>query len=135
MEKKPSNKNNKPPQFQFNAYWIYAVILIGLLAFSLFGNRQTYKKVTMTELERYIKNDQVESMIVQKRKDVVEAFIKDSSVVAVFGKEIKNKQDAKIIVTIPSSERFPDFMKDMYNKYGKEKNTRKRKNKLSRSYF
>lgn len=118
MEKKPIDKNNKPPKFQFNAYWIYAVILIGLLAFSFFGNRQSFKKVTITELERYIKNGQVESMIVQKRKDIVEAFIKDSSIVAVFGKEIKNKQDAKIVVTIPSSERFPDFMKDMENKYG-----------------
>lgn len=117
MEKKPLNKNIKPPQFQFNAYWIYALILLGLLGFSLFGNKETIKKVSTSELEQYISRGQVESMVVQKRKDIVEAYIKDSSIVTVFGEKVKN-QDAKIVATIPSSDRFSEFSKDMETKYG-----------------
>jgi len=116
MEKKPLNKGIKPPQFQFNAYWIYGLILFGLLGFSFFGNRETTKKVSITELEQYIRRGQVESMVVQKRKDIVEAYIKDSSKVTVFGDKVK-KQNAKIIVTIPSADRFPDFSKEMQAKY------------------
>jgi cell division protease FtsH len=119
MEKKPLNKGNKPPQFQFNVYWIYALILLGLLGFSLFGNQETTKKATLTELEQYIKKGQVKNLIVQKRKDVVEAYIKDSSIVSVFGKGIK-AQDAKIITTIPSAERFPEFQKEMVAKYNQD---------------
>lgn len=116
MEKKPKNKGIKPPQFQFNAYWIYAIILFGLLGFSLFGNKETIKKVSLTELEQYISRGQVESMMVQKRKDLVEAYIKDSSKVTVFGDKVK-KQDAKIVATIPSADRFPEFSKEMQTKY------------------
>ena len=82
MEKKPLSKS-KPPQF--NIYWIYGLILLGIIGFSLAGNREAIKKATVTELETYIKNGQVESMVVQKRKDIVEVNIVDSAKVTVFG--------------------------------------------------
>ena len=116
MEKKPKNKGIKPPQFQFNAYWIYAIILLGLVVYSLSGDKVTTKRVSLTELEQYISRGQVESMMVQKRKDIVEAYIKDSSKVTVFGDKVK-KQDAKIVATIPSADRFPEFSKEMQTKY------------------
>jgi len=117
MENKPLNKGNQPKNFKINVYWIYAVILIGLLAFSFLGNKENIKKVTITELEQYISKGQVESMIVQKNKDIVEVFVKDSAKVEIFGEKAK-KQTSKIVVTIPSAERFPEYLKEVEVKYG-----------------
>ncbi|NLT02873.1 MAG: ATP-dependent zinc metalloprotease FtsH [Bacteroidales bacterium] len=114
MEKKPVTKN-KPPQF--NIYWIYGLILLGIIGFSLAGNKEGIKESSITELETYIKNGQVESMVVQKRKDIVEVNIVDSAKVTVFGEDA-NKKPYKLLVTINSADRFDVFHKEMRDKYG-----------------
>jgi len=115
MENNPTNKGVKPPQF--NIYWVYALILLGIIGFSLMGDRQTIKKATITELETYIKEGKVESMVVQKRKDIVEAYIKDSARTEIFGKG-KVTVKPKVVVTIPSAENFDSFVREMQDKYG-----------------
>ena len=114
MEKKPVTKNKSP---QFNIYWIYGLILLGIIGFSLAGNKEVIKESSITELETYIKNGQVESMVVQKRKDIVEVNIVDSAKVTVFGEDAK-KKPYKMLVTINSAERFDVFHKEMRDKYG-----------------
>ncbi len=114
MEKNPPVKNNKSPQF--NIYWIYGLILLGIIGFSLMGNKETTKKGTITELEGYISKGYVKSMVVQKRKDVVEVTINDSAKVAVFGEE-GTKKPYTLVVTIPSADRFDVFQKEMQKNY------------------
>lgn len=114
MEKKPVTKNKSP---QFNIYWIYGLILLGIIGFSLAGNKEVIKESSITELETYIKNGQVESMVVQKRKDIVEVNIVDSAKVTVFGEDA-DKKPHKLLVTINSAERFDVFHKEMRDKYG-----------------
>jgi len=118
MEKKPLKKDNKPPQFRLNIYWIYALIFAGILAVSFFSNKETVKEVSMTELEKYVKNGWVEKMVVQKQKDVVEAYINDSSFVSVFGKDAQKVKGAKVITTIPSADRFDSFVRTAKEQYG-----------------
>ncbi|MDD2611260.1 MAG: ATP-dependent zinc metalloprotease FtsH, partial [Bacteroidales bacterium] len=118
MEKRPLKKDNKPPQFRLNIYWIYALIFAGILAVSFFSNKETVKEVSMTELEKYVKNGWVEKMVVQKQKDVVEAYINDSSFVSVFGKETQKVKGAKVITTIPSADRFDSFVRTAKEQYG-----------------
>ncbi|MCE5175771.1 MAG: ATP-dependent zinc metalloprotease FtsH [Bacteroidales bacterium] len=118
MEKRPLKKDNKPPQFHLNIYWIYALIFAGILAVSFFSNKETVKEVSMTELEKYVKNGWVEKMVVQKQKDIVEAYINDSSFVSVFGKETQKVKGAKVITTIPSADRFDSFVRTAKEQYG-----------------
>ncbi|MFA7043956.1 MAG: ATP-dependent metallopeptidase FtsH/Yme1/Tma family protein, partial [Bacteroidales bacterium] len=118
MEKRPLKKDNKPPQFRLNIYWIYALIFAGILAVSFFSNKETVKEVSMTELEKYVKNGWVEKMVVQKQKDVVEAYINDSSFVSVFGKDAQKVKGAKVITTIPSADRFDSFVRTAKEQYG-----------------
>ena len=118
MEKKPLKKDNKPPQFRFNLYWIYALIFAGIIGVSLFSNQESVKEVSMTELEHYVKNGWVEKMVVQKNKDIVEAYIKDSSLISVFGKEGQKTKGAKVTTTIPSADRFDAFVRVAKNEYG-----------------
>jgi len=83
----------------------------------LAGNKEGIKESSITELETYIKNGQVESMVVQKRKDIVEVNIVDSAKVTVFGEDA-NKKPYKLLVTINSADRFDVFHKEMRDKYG-----------------
>lgn len=115
MEKKTAGKGPRNPQF--NIYWIYGLILLGIVGFSLFSKQETSKEVSFTELENYVRAGQIERMVVQKRKDIVEAYVKDSCTTAVFGKG-KNVANAKIISVIPSADQFEVFHKEMRDKYG-----------------
>ena len=116
MEKNPLKKDNKP-SFRFNIYWIYALILLGIIGVSLFSNQDTVKEVSMTDLEQYVKKGYVEKMVVQKGKDVVEAYIKDSSATSVFGNKQANNK-SKVIATIPSADKFSDFAERAVKEYG-----------------
>jgi len=116
MEKNPLKKDNKP-SFRFNIYWIYALILLGIIGVSLFSNQDTVKEVSMTDLEQYVKKGYVEKMVVQKGKDVVEAYIKDSSATSVFGNKQANNK-SKVIATIPSADKFSDFAERATKEYG-----------------
>jgi cell division protease FtsH len=110
MEKNPLKKDNKPAQFKFNPYWIYGLILFGILGLALYGkdDSSTVKKVSMTELETYVQKGYVGKMVVQKRKDIVEAYINDTATKNVFGEKSKAKE-GKVLVTIPSADKFSDF--------------------------
>jgi cell division protease FtsH len=116
MEKNPLKKDNKP-SFRFNIYWIYALILLGIIGVSLFSNQDTVKEVSMTDLEQYVKKGYVEKMVVQKGKDVVEAYIKDSSATSVFGNKQANNK-SKVVATIPSADKFSDFAERATKEYG-----------------
>jgi len=118
MEKKPLKKDNKPPQLKFNIYWIYGLIFAGILAISLFSNKDTPKVVSLTEFEQYVKNGWVEEIVVQSNKDIAEAYIKDSALVSVFGKDSKQTKGSKVTSTIPSSDRFDVFEKKAKEEYG-----------------
>jgi cell division protease FtsH len=116
MEKKPLKKDNKSPQFRFNIYWIYALIFVGIVAVSMFSNQDTVKNVSMTQLEQYVKKGYVQKMVVQKGKEVVEAYIKDSSLMSVFADKTQ-KPGAKVIATIPSAQSFSVFVEKAHNEY------------------
>src|SRR5665647_1145816 len=117
MEKKPLKKDNKSPQFRFNIYWIYALIFVGIVAVSMFSNQDTVKKVSMTQLEQYVKKGYVQKMVVQKGKEVVEAYIKDSFLMSVFADKAQ-KPGAKVIATIPSAQSFSVFAEKAKSEYG-----------------
>lgn len=41
------NKGNKPPKSSFNAYWIYTLIFVALLALYFFGGNSSVKEDIM----------------------------------------------------------------------------------------
>ena len=118
MEKKLLKKDNKPPQFRFNLYWIYGLIFVGIIGISIFSNKEATKEVSLTEFEQYVKNGWVQKIVVETNKDVAEAYIKDSSLVSVFGKDAQKTKGSKISTTIPSADRFDVFEKKAKEEYG-----------------
>jgi cell division protease FtsH len=118
MENTPLKKDNKPPKFRFNLYWIYGLIFAGIIGVSLIGNNEKNKEVSLTEFEQYVKNGWVDKIVVQTNKDIAEAYIKDSSFTSVFGKEAQKSKGSKVTTTIPSADRFDIFEKKAKDEYG-----------------
>ncbi len=61
---KLQNKKQKPP---FNPYWIYSIIILGLLGMFFFGGNVSVKEVTWSEFQKYVNEDRVEKVVVYKK--------------------------------------------------------------------
>ena len=70
-DKKP-DKNIKP---RFNTNWIFAVLAVSLILFTLFNNGKTAQPTTTAEIRDMIKNRDIERIIVAN-KDQAEIYLK-----------------------------------------------------------
>ena len=69
-EKKP-DKNGKP---RFNTNWIFAVLAVSLIAFSLFNNGKVVQPTTTSEIKEMIKNHDIDKVVVVN-KDQAEIYL------------------------------------------------------------
>ena len=118
MDKKNLNKKkfspklggnkSKPP---FNPYWIYSIIIIGLLGMFFFGGNVSVKEVTWSQFQEYVNEDRVKKVVVYSRKDNAEAVVREGSVRHIFKENAdKVKANPSIIVTIPSADKAAEFL-------------------------
>jgi ATP-dependent metalloprotease FtsH len=70
-DKKP-DKNSKP---RFNTNWIFAVLAVSLILFTLFNNGKTAQPTTTAEIKDMIKNHDIERVIIAN-KDQAEIYLK-----------------------------------------------------------
>jgi cell division protease FtsH len=102
------NKNLKP--FRPNVYWIYGGILLVLGYLALTSNNSVNKKMGWTEFQELVQTDSFEKLLVYNRKNVVEATVRRNKYSEVFKTEtIKPGTTPKVIVNIPSADKFSDF--------------------------
>ena len=69
-EKKP-DKNVKP---HFNTNWIFAVLAVSLIAFSLFNNGKAVQPTTTGEIKEMIKNHDIDKLVIVN-KDQAEIYL------------------------------------------------------------
>ncbi len=69
-EKKP-DKNLKPA---FNTNWIFAILAVSLIAFSLFNNGKAAKNATKNEIKQMIINRDIEKIVVVN-KEIAEIYL------------------------------------------------------------
>lgn len=123
MDNQKNNQENKPKtplrpgglkpgsNQPFNAYWIYAIISMGLIGMFLFGQNKSVKTADWSDLQKYIADNRIESVVVYSNKNIAEAKVRPESVNFVF-KEDAGKFAANpfISVSIPSTQGFSDYM-------------------------
>jgi cell division protease FtsH len=115
MEKNPLKKDNK--SFKFNPYWIYGIILLGILGLALYDKGDAnVKEIRMDQLEAYIQKGWVEKIDVIKDKDIAQAYITDAATKTVFGDKTAIK-GGKVTTIIPSADKFDDFANKVGEKY------------------
>ena len=117
MDKKDLNKKKfspnlgnkkKPP---FNPYWIYTIIILGLLGMFFFGGNVSVKEVTWSQFQQYVNENRVEEVVVYTKKETAKALVREGSVNHIFKENVdKVKTNHSIVVTIPSADKAAEFL-------------------------
>ncbi len=113
------NLGNKKPKTPFNPYWIYSIIIIGLLGMFFFGGNISSKSITWSEFQQYVNEDRIEKIIVYSKKETAEAKVREGSVSHIFKDDAdKVKSNPTVIVSIPSAEKVADFLDKVKDEKG-----------------
>jgi cell division protease FtsH len=115
-----SSKNDKPnkPSFRFNIYWMYGVIVIMLIVLLLTGENSSNKEMAWTEFQQLAQENVFDKLIVYNRRNTLEATVRKGKSGLVFKTDTtKLGNEPKVIVKIPSADKFSDF----YDKIEKER--------------
>ncbi|CAG5086396.1 ATP-dependent zinc metalloprotease FtsH [Parvicella tangerina] len=89
------NKGGKKPSFNF--YWIYAVIAVILIAFTLIDWEGSSKKISQPEFEANILDSNYVDHILIKDKSVVEVYLNEEGLKSHYYKENKSKNDGSLL--------------------------------------
>ena len=83
MQERFNKRGGKPSKNPFNFYWIYAIVVIGLLVFTMFGgglNSLKWAEIDQTQFDTYLSKGWV-SKIVIVNDEAAEIYIKRDSLV------------------------------------------------------
>lgn len=113
------NKGNKPPKSSFNAYWIYTLIFVALLALYFFGGNSSVKEVSWSDFQKYVSEDRVESIVIYSNKEIAEAKVRKESAGYIFGEDVNAAgKNPVITVHIPSAEGASEFIDKVKSEKG-----------------
>ena len=108
---RPGGLGNPNPNQPFNAYWIYAILSMGLIGMLFFGQNKAIKDADWSDFQQYINDNRIESVVVYGNKNVAEAKVRPESVNYVFGADAaKFSSNPFITVKIPSTQGASDFL-------------------------
>ncbi len=110
------NKKQKPP---FNPYWIYTIIIMGLLGMFFFGGNISVKEVTWSQFQQYVNEDRVEKVVIYSNKNKAEAVVREGSVGHVFKESAdKVKANPTIVFEISSADKASEFLDKVKEEMG-----------------
>ena len=100
---KDNNPNTKKPKF--SSYWIYAIILLVIIGMNFIsgGSWQKLNPTTPSELQEYLKNGDVEKILIITNTRQAKVFLKDEALAKETHKGAENKS------IIPTSGKSPHY--------------------------
>jgi len=102
-------KNNKP-KVRISVYWLYGIILVILMGLFWTNNSSDVKELGWTEFQQLAREDVFQRMEVFNKKNILEATVKTDRKQVVFKENLDRLgSNPKIVVKIPSSDRFSEF--------------------------
>ena len=116
------NSHNRPaPEFRprqgrgrqpkFNIYWIYAIILAGLVAANMFpGKNGGSREISWTKMEEYISAGYIQQATCISNKNEVELNVRKEALKEVFGEDVKMNNPPILTVKIPSADEFNSYV-------------------------
>ena len=108
---RPGGLGNPGPNQPFNAYWIYAILSMGLIGMLFFGQNKTLKKVDWSDFQEYVSDNRIESIVVYSNKEIAEAKVRSESVNYVFGEDASRfSANPFVTVNIPSTQGASEFL-------------------------
>ncbi|MGQ1945884.1 ATP-dependent zinc metalloprotease FtsH [Geofilum sp. OHC36d9] len=116
------NKQSSPRMPQFNAYWIYGIILLALIGVSIFNVGQSPKEIPWSVFEQEVlpKGD-MKSVVVVTNQGVAEITFKDGTLEK-YSNIFKDEQSIpstgpQLLVKIPTIDKFEEARKEAEDKY------------------
>ncbi len=91
----------------FNLYWMYAIIILSLIALYLFQDNSKSKEVSWTDFERYCTAGYVQKITVQSENKIAEGLLTKEGSSAI-GFKAPNDVPTKIKTTISSPDKIQD---------------------------
>ncbi len=91
------DNNQKPKKSKFSSYWIYAVILIVIIGMNFFSGSGSWQKLnptTPSELQEYLKNGDVEKILIITNTRQAKVFLKDEALT----KEVHKGTESKSLI-------------------------------------
>ena len=103
-------KENKTPQKKpkFSAWWIYGLIAIILIGFQFFGsgNLASTKKTTTSELQEYLRNGDIDKILIITNTNQAKVFLSDEALLKDVHKDVSEKP------LFPSTGTLPQYVLD-----------------------
>ena len=109
MANKSSNKKSPRKKFVMNLYWMYALIMLGLIGIYVLQDESVSKEVSWTQFQSLVQQGGVKKIVVTADEKQPQAVgeLNDSLAHKVFGERTPKKGvPAKITAAVPSSDKF-----------------------------
>lgn len=103
-----NNRNNPGRKPMFNMYWMYALIILSLLALYYFQDGSHTETVDWTKFEQQALNGDIESIIVNKQNQTAEGILNDQGIKSLDGSIRGFEGEVKIKTNIPSPDKIQD---------------------------
>jgi cell division protease FtsH len=126
----PMGGNKGGKKSSFNFYWIYAVIAVILIAFTLIDWDGNSKKITVNEFEDRLLDSGYVDHIIIKDKSLVEVYLTDEGLESKFYEENKSKNGGSLLggpdagpqffFKILSADTFDEKLQGWYEQYSDE---------------
>ena len=116
MNNKPDKKPqpNKLPKMRFNFYWVYGAIAVFLIFLNVTGEENKMKDIPYSQFQQYVEKGYVHKGVIVN-KETAEVSIPENDTTAlieIFGasQAAKHTKAPQLTVSIPSSDRFDEFI-------------------------
>ena len=109
MANKSSNKKSPRKKFVMNLYWMYALIMLGLIGIYVLQDESVSKEVSWTQFQSLVQQGGVKKIVVitDNKQPQAVGELNDSLAHEVFGERTPEKGvPAKITAAVPSSDKF-----------------------------
>ncbi|MBQ9202153.1 MAG: ATP-dependent zinc metalloprotease FtsH [Bacteroidales bacterium] len=112
-------RQNRGRQPKFNIYWIYAVILAGLVAANMFsGKGGGSREISWTKMEEYISAGYIRQATCISNKNEVELIVRKEALKEVFGQDVRQNNPPTLTVKVPSADEFNSYVSQIRKEKG-----------------
>lgn len=107
----PNKGQSKGPKMPFNLYWLYMVAIMAIIGMYFFTGSSMQKDVAWSDFQSYVRNDYVSKIVVNTKSNTAEAYVRPDSAKQIFKEDVERAgSNPTITVSIPSAEKFSDFI-------------------------
>ena len=132
---------NKPPQFNFNFYWVYAVVILIILGINFIDYGNHPRETTWAKFSAWVKAGDVDKVVVVN-KEVVNVFIKRTALAKPEFANVRNKafgsgvnQGPHFAFTIGDVSTFNDDLREVQKDLPENLHVNVSYNNNDRSYW